>query len=824
MDSKVKYKNIKSEHQLRSLVFDDYFKSKDISMEEEIDKIDFILTEKKSRKNKESGAEKHYLWLETKKSVTEDFDMLTQLLLTIKKPYDKNEYIIPNYVGCFDTEKIIFVPTKLLLGIFKDSDVKWNITPSDTKDDNFLKIKRKLKYLLFQNKEVKNFIFSVHDEEIKDFIKNNVIKGNIENKFEITDNNFDRVYLKWLEKVKPSLAVNWEEEKKNGLYDSHFYLADLLSIENIAIINKLLIVLQNDFYKLTKVMKKSNALIADDKYYFKDKQKAYYEFWSIYKRPPLPQFWDNILLRQDLLVPQDIRERKGSFFTPQIWVELSQKYLADVFGDNWQDEYYIWDCCAGTGNLLVGINRKIENVFASTIDEADVKVMYDRIENGAKLLKKNVFKFDFLNDDFKKLPKALKEIIDDPKKREKLIIYINPPYAEAGNRETIIGSGSNKSKVSASRMYDDFKGKVGNAILELSAQFMLRIYRDITNSKLATFSSLKYINSSNFIKFRDYFHAVFKKGFVCRADTFDNVSGAFPISFFIWDLDSKHKITSVKTDVYDIDKEGKNCQKIGRKNFYSAKKGKLSVDWLRKYFDNEGERIAYLRLHRNDIQNKNAVFITSKPSESDFIKHEAANVTVNNLIVMSIYCSIRHVIVPTWLNNKDNFQFPNEKWEEDLFFQSDCLIYALFNNNIQSIHGVNHWIPFTEEELGITGKFKSHFMSEFIAGQIELNNDNGLFENNDNKKGGKLEFSKEASDVYNAGLELWKYYHSKSRVNINASFYDIRAYFQGFSNDKMNNKSTDDDYNILIGILREKMKILAKKIEPKVYEYGFLLK
>ena len=26
-----------------------------------------------------------------------------------------------------------------------------------------------------------------------------------------------------------------------------------------------------------------------------------------------------------LLVPQDIRERKGSFFTPQIWVEKSQQ-------------------------------------------------------------------------------------------------------------------------------------------------------------------------------------------------------------------------------------------------------------------------------------------------------------------------------------------------------------------------------------------------------------------------------------------------------------------------------------------------------------------
>jgi len=40
----------------------------------------------------------------------------------------------------------------------------------------------------------------------------------------------------------------------------------------------------------------------------------------------------------------------------------------------------------------------------------------------------------------------------------------------------------------------------------------------------------------------------------------------------------------------------------------------------------------------------------------------------------------------------------------------------------------------------------------------------------------------------------------------------------------MNNKSNDEEYNKLIAILREKMKVLAKKIEPKIYEYGFLMR
>jgi hypothetical protein len=38
----------------------------------------------------------------------------------------------------------------------------------------------------------------------------------------------------------------------------------------------------------------------------------------------------------------------------------------------------------------------------------------------------------------------------------------------------------------------------------------------------------------------------------------------------------------------------------------------------------------------------------------------------------------------------------------------------------------------------------------------------------------------------------------------------------------MNSRSGDERYNELIGNLREGLKILARKIEPKVYGYGFL--
>jgi hypothetical protein len=91
------------------------------------------------------------------------------------------------------------------------------------------------------------------------------------------------------------------------------------------------------------------------------------------------------------------------------------------------------------------------------------------------------------------------------------------------------------------------------------------------------------------------------------------------------------------------------------------------------------------------------------------------------------------------------------------------------------------------------------------------------------KKGEKREFSSVAQAVFDAGRELWRYYHSQNDCNVNASLYDIREYFQE-RNDKgkMNSKSNDERYNELIARLREHLRTLAHKIEPKIYEYGFL--
>ena len=301
----------------------------------------------------------------------------------------------------------------------------------------------------------------------------------------IDKNNFIVIYNKWLQTVKPTIAVKWDIAKQHGIIDGDFYLADLLSQENNTLKEKLFVLLKHDHYELDRKFDDA-GMFSSKRTDFTDKQVAHTQFWNRYERPPQEEYWDYIVERRDLLVPQDVRERKGSFFTPQIWVELSQKYLTDVLGEDWQDEYYVWDCAAGTGNLLTGLTNKY-NIWASTLDKQDVEVMKDRIKHGANLLEDHVFQFDFLNDDFSILPKLLLEIINNPEKRNKLVIYINPPYAEAGNTKQRTGTGKNKTSVAQNRIHDKYHAQLGDANRQLFAQFLIRIYNELKNCKIGSF-------------------------------------------------------------------------------------------------------------------------------------------------------------------------------------------------------------------------------------------------------------------------------------------------------------------------------------------------
>ncbi|PHY90797.1 hypothetical protein AA995_05160 [Campylobacter vulpis] len=802
----------------------------------------------------------NFLWAEAKKGNKSDIiESFIQLILTIGKEKTYENNLPPIFLGAFDCEKIAFIPYHELDSIFTQNDFNWNVPPSKHDTKEFKTLYALAKELL-ESKKLQ-FNFKSDTKELQSFIQANFTLNN-QNiaKIPITKNNFTTIYQKWLTSVAPSIGIDWNLAKNAGILDADFYLADLLSSENQSLLDKLFVVLKQTHYEFNKTTTFMGTRQKDTAS-FNDNQKAHTAFWNLYERPPKEEYWSYIIDRRDLLVPSDIRERKGAFFTPQIWVGKARSYLEKALGENYQSEYYIWDLAAGTGNLLTNLTES-HRLYASTLDKADVEIIQElSSKNALHLLPKHIFQFDFLNHEFfdticekhqkeglnfadekcekcqkSKVPKSLQEILKDEAKRKKLIIFINPPYAEAGTTAQTTGTGKNKDGVSlGNATYERYKDSMGKASNELFAQFFFRIYKEIPHCHLAAFSKLKYVNSSNFIKFRETFQAKFLKGFIAPAYTFDNVKGNFPIGFLVWNLAQSQTIKNITLDIFNDSGAG-----LGKKKFYTMQNTTANIGkWIAGYrIKNPPLHLAMLNSGRVDFQNQKLVYIKHYVGDES----HALTLTLTNLIPCAVFFAVRHCIKATWINDRDQFLAPNKKWEKDTEFHNDCLIFMLFHgqNKITCKEGINHFIPFSEKDIDAAEAFESHFMLEFIQGKIKISNKKKKGQQEFDFQSDELEstfiptkpliFSDEAKEVLQAGKELFKHYHEQAKdeksYNPNAALYDIKAHFQGFNDKgKMSppQKAQDEAYKERLSTLNYALKSLAKKIEVKVYEYEFLL-
>lgn len=211
----------------------------------------------------------------------------------------------------------------------------------------------------------------------------------------------------------------------------------------------------------------------------------------------------------------------------------------------------------------------------------------------------------------------------------------------------------------------------------------------------------------------------------------------------------------------------------------------------------------------NDFQNAaNATALLS----SGYCSAGAFFVTEQNLWQAAIVFSVRRLIKPTWLNDRDQFLQPTEPLTDE--FKSDCLVWMLFNGSnltagADGLHWndrdwslVNHFIPFTETEVGAKGRFESDFMVRHMAG---------------------MTFSSEAQAVLDEGRKLWARFHAtgfprKIRDEYklgrpDAGWYQIRRALEAYSDTEL----TDFDP------FKAVYAALTAKLRPKVYELGFLL-
>ncbi len=347
------------------------------------------------------------------------------------------------------------------------------------------------------------------------------------------------------------------------------------------------------------------------------------------------------------------------------------------------------------------------------------------------------------------------------------------------------------------------------------------------------FSTMKYVNAPNFEKFRQNWQAKYVGGFVVHNKAFDGLTGKFPIGFLIW-ATNQNSVTKMPIAEISVDVLDKNATPIGNKLFYNLPNNSFLNVWLDRPKANKeftlplknaisasvtvprvktwsDDAIAYMYCGVNDLQHaeqQTVIYSSVYGGGNGFY------ITSENLWQATIIFSVRRLIKPTWLNDRDQFLQPTAQLSDE--FKNDCLIWMLFNRcqrtasandlewNGKKWSIVNHFIPFTETEVNAPDRFESDFMVQYLT---------------------KKKLSKEAKAVLDAGRILWQAYFSeidtrnvRDDLKLNRSdvgWYQIRNALKA-------RNAVSDSIPIDFDIFESAYKKLSEKLQPQVYSLGFL--
>jgi len=749
------------------------------------------------------------IWFEAKDSYKRStYEMFTQLLHYVQQALDTGEYV-PPFLAVVDTRKAAIMKSADVIPFLAKKTIVWGKSPSKVKLEALDAVSAYIGTYLV------SFRIETQEEEFIKTFKDAIQKGEII-RIQITPDNLKQVFDKWVDMIGREIK---------GISDDDYallFFADVMTDGTISTHTDL----------PAELLFKNNMPVftLGGKIYELGNREGYRQFWAIYHRPPKAEYRNYLLERRDSLIPLDERSFKGAYYTPLNVVDKAYDKLTETLGKNWQKDYIVWDMCCGVGNLEVKHSNP-RNVFMSTLDEADVDVM----KATKTCVAATRFQYDYLNDDItdngeidysltNKIPQKLRDAIAAGKK---ILVLMNPPYAEAANSQGNEG----KTDVATTKVAEGMSD-YGFAARELYTQFLARISKEIPSATIAMFSSLKYVNAPNFEKFRQVWEAKYLDGFIVHSKAFDGLKGEFPIGFLIWKTNQN---ASTKTPISEIAVEviNKKIEPIGEKRFYNIPNKKFLSLWIPRLKtdsnniplrnaitpqDNHAKvtswingAIGYLYSNSNDLQNATKqTAITS----SVFSTGNGFYVIPENLWQSAIIFTVRRIIKPTWINNRDQFLQPTEPLSEE--FKNDCLVWMLFNGSNLTASAndlewngkkwsiVNHFIPFTEEEVNAPERFESDFMVQYMKGK---------------------KFSKEAQEVLQAGKELWQSYFAETDVHTvrdelklnraDVGWYQIRKALQ-----KRN--ESGDFAPISFTAFEGAYKALTEKLQPMVYELGFL--
>ena len=740
--------------------------------------------------------------------------VLVQVIYYIKK-FEQNGMILPNVCMVGDKDECFVIHTNELIK-YLDEKLDWSISPSNAATSN-----PDLVLKISQDTNINPFIFEINEnfnfKSVVDKIKD--LADDVQRYVHVTEHNISNIFDYFTSRV----IKNSKKISPN----------DIVAIF-IGVIT------DGDNYYVHP--KKPNYICTP----FGEIQieaSQYKGFISHFNRTYTPQEKMKFAEISDRLIEDTNRRNKGEFYTPTLFVDYAHKMISEALGDNWKDEYVVWDNCCGTKNLTR--DYRFKELYCSTLENAELEISKKYNPEAVS------FQFDFLNDTIAgrdslsgvyddKLPKGLKDALLENKP---IVFLLNPPYAG-----TNMGSGAKGAKGLCNTLVNSEmkKNNMGACSQNLYAQFIYRLISikekfNLTNCNICIFCPTLFLTGSSWQKFRNYLFNNFNlnNAIQFNAGHFANVAASWGISFSIWK--NGEQINKNDFSYKIVDSINGEIQIIKNKIIYNLDNKLNCTKWIKSNYKNDTEipgfssalniressckwphgAIGYMYNKSNNVD-KNAMEVALF-SGIFCDSHGEALLDNNYYKVISLF-SARKLIEKNWINSKDEYLAPNESHPKFQEFVNDSIVFSLFNgaSNQSSLRNINYHNKLWD----IKNEFFWMSKSEIESLANKYNNDdcyNDAHTSNDRFVYNKLQtitLSPEAKAVLDKASdivrntfkyrELFNQEHPEYQINNwDCGWYQIKALCKEYA------KSEYDEFVKLY-------KKLADKMRPMVYTLGFL--
>lgn len=703
-----------------------------------LNQVDVLLVDRKG---------KYLLYIESKYKISNEVQRrraIAQVILTNKKQdailsrvaiiyFNEYKDDILELIDCSDDS------------VMYNNDINWAAEkPSNPTKDAVDRI----------NDRVNGKITRFKNDEIKEFY--DTFKKSQDTKINITEKNFNVVYNLWKNEVRFKENIDDEQDRIN------LFLVDLLNGTKYKksiitdIIDKTLFddikvgekeedtdepLIREGTNLSNYVMMKNGEVIDGIKYsgihhsyyYTIANAEEYSFFWNRYKRPPEKHEFMNILERSSKLYSEKYRKDTGGEYTPTCFVELQNKILQEHYN---MDDYIVCDPCAGVGNLENQFGKDYKQYcYLSTLEPMDVDIC--KIKGF-----ENAIQFDYLKNEEQpkwKYKGRLLSIEEIAKlENRKLMIVMNPPYQRRKG----------------------FK-------YDIAIEFFIKVL-DIHPDVIVYYCKTEFF-------LRDTVSVFANSGYHIVSHVFSNAKETFllsewPISQIVFDkyqgeiipverfAASRYELNKDDTleyrKTYTYDNSRPNLIQEIEKEIWNNKDGLILGQWC------------YLR---------NVMYVSNGGKE------KTNKITSNNL---------KWCLLSKGINFNSHDKYFERSYAtyrgsvEDIGDEliEDAIMFSLFYKQFgfSNKEGQKNYImPFTAEELGCAKNDLNVLFPE-MSDLFDEQSGTKPFDFRDYLR--QFEFSEEAKALYQAALEIFKYYHRSNEYtnkDYNDSYYDITNAIMG---------------------------------------------